>query len=151
MISAKQIKALRDKTGVSVADCRRALEASSGDEAKALEWLKTNSVKTAEKKGSRSLGAGAVASYIHSNGALGAIVELRSETDFVSKNEAFRALAEDLAMQVAATAPADVKELLEQPFIKEPSKTITDLVNTSIQKFGERIEIGRFNRLDTTD
>ncbi len=148
MVNVKQIKDLREKTGVSIADCRNALEASNGNEDKALEWLKTARIKTAEKKGSRALGAGAVASYIHSNGTLGALVELRSETDFVAKNEAFRSLAEDLAMQISATAPVDLKELLDQPFIKDPSQTINDLIKGSIQKFGERIEIGQFTRLD---
>ncbi|MEK7209243.1 MAG: elongation factor Ts, partial [Patescibacteria group bacterium] len=105
MTNIKQIKNLREKTGVSVAECRRALEAAAGDENRALDWLKTTSAKMADKKNSRTLGAGAVASYIHSNGTLGALVELRSETDFVSKNQAFRNLADELAMQVAATAP----------------------------------------------
>src|SRR3989344_3579107 len=106
MIDIKQIKKLREKTGIAVGECRRALEAAGGDENRALEWLKAASAKVADKKSNRTLGAGVVASYIHSNGTLGALVELRSETDFVSKNQAFRDLAGELAMQVAAAAPA---------------------------------------------
>lgn len=151
MIDTKQIKDLRAKTGVSVTDCRLALEASNGDEVMALEWLKAASAKTAKKKGFRALGAGAVASYIHSNGTLGAIIELRSETDFVAKNQDFRDFAGELAMQVAATGPATVEELLEQPFIKEPNQTVGDLVRSNTQKFGERIEVGRFARFDARD
>ena len=148
MVSTKQIKDLRAKTGVSVTECRRALEASDGDEVMALEWLKAASAKTAEKKGFRALGAGTVASYIHSNGTLGALIELRSETDFVSKNEDFRGFAGELAMQVAATGPVTVEELLAQPFIKEPNQMVGDLIRSSTQKFGERIEVGRFARFD---
>jgi len=148
MISVKQIKDLRSKTGVSINECRQALEASAGDEVKALEWLKAASLKTASKKGGRTLGSGTVASYIHSNGMLGSLVELRSETDFVSKNQDFRDLANELAMQIAATAPATPEELLEQPFIKEPNQTVGDLIRLGIQKFGERIEIGGFSRFD---
>lgn len=148
MTSIKQIKNLRQKTGVGVAECRRALEASDGDERAALAWLAAASAKTAAKKGARSLAAGAVASYIHANGTLGSLVELFSETDFVSKNHDFQTLVSELAMQVAAAAPATVEELLAQPFIKEPDQTVGDLLRSGIQKFGERIEIGRFARFD---
>ncbi len=148
MISIKQIKDLRLKTGLPVADCRLALEASGGDLKQALTWLAAASQKTAEVKKVRALVAGAVASYIHSNGTLGALLELRSETDFVSKNSDFRLLADDLAMQVAAVAPANLEELLAQPFIKEPAQTVGELVRLNGQKFGERIEIGRFTRYE---
>jgi len=148
MISIKQIKDLRVKTGVSVIECRQALEAAGGDAKQALAWLAAASHQTAEKKKARALGAGAVASYIHSNGALGVLLELRSETDFVSKNSDFRLLAEDLAMQVAATAPPTIEELLVQPFIKEPAQTVGELIRLNGQKFGERIEVGRFIRYE---
>lgn len=148
MINVKQIKVLRSKTGVSINECRQALEATAGDEVKALEWLKQASLKTASKKSGRALSSGVVASYIHSDGLLGSLVELRSETDFVSKNQDFRDLASDLAMQIAATAPATSEELLEQPFIKEPSQTVGDLIRRGGQKFGERIEVANFCRFD---
>ena len=151
MIDIKQIKKLREKTGIAVGECRRALEAAGGDENRALEWLKAASAKVADKKSRRALVAGAVASYIHSNGTLGALVELRSETDFVSKNQAFRDLAGELAMQVAAAAPATIEELLVQPFIKEPNQTVDDLLRAGVQKFGERIVVGRFARFDAKE
>lgn len=148
MISIQLIKNLRKKTGISVAECRRALEASHGDEQQALDWLKISSKRVAGKKEERTLGAGVVSAYIHTNGTLGAMVELRAETDFVAKNHDFRLLADNLAMQIAAAAPTTVVELLDQPFIKEPNQTISELVTASIQKFGERVEISRFARFD---
>jgi elongation factor Ts len=96
----------------------------------------------AAKKADRELGAGAVASYIHQGAQVGALVLLSSETDFVSKNEAFVALARDIAMHAAAMRPADVAELLEQPFIKDSTKTIGNLILEATQKFGERVEVG---------
>ena len=148
MVTIEQIKSLREKTGVSVAICREALISAGGDETKALASLKESGAKMVEKKSGRRLGSGTVTSYVHSNRLLGAMLELMSETDFVAKNEDFRLLAEDLAMQVVATAPEATKDLLEQPFIKDPVKTVADLIRDSIQKFGERIEIGRFVRFD---
>ncbi|MEK7622195.1 MAG: elongation factor Ts [Patescibacteria group bacterium] len=148
MITAKQIKVLRDRIGISIAECKRALEASAGNEEQAIAWLKQEGSKIADKKSVRTLGAGAVSAYIHSTHTLGALVELRSETDFVAKNEEFRLLADDLAMHIAALEPQNVAELLEQPFVKNPNQTVADVVKAAIQKFGERIEIGAWHRLD---
>ncbi len=168
MISAEQVKELRDKTGVSVMQCRKALEEAKGDMEKAITILRQKGADIAAKKGARSLGAGTIQSYIHANGAVGAIVELSSETDFVSKNEEFKKAAYDIAMQVAATNPeflseSDITEeaktrgvdkervLLEQPFIKDPQLTVRDLVNLLVQKFGEKVEVRRFVRFSTGD
>ena len=104
-ITTKEIKSLRDLTGVSVMQCKGALEESGGDMAKAILILKKKSSDIATKKGSRELGSGTVASYIHSNGNIGAMVLLSCETDFVAKNEEFKMLAYDIAMQVTATNP----------------------------------------------
>jgi elongation factor Ts len=104
-ISMDLIKALRDETGVSVMQCKKALEDSKGDREKALMALRKKSGEIAAKKGDRTLGAGVVAAYIHSNGTVGAMVELSCETDFVAKNEEFKKLAYDLAMHVAAVSP----------------------------------------------
>ncbi len=188
-ITTTTIKELRDKTGVSVMQCKKALEEAGGDVAKAEVILKKHSAAAADKKADRSLAAGAIGSYIH-DGAVGAMVLLSCETDFVAKNPEFVALARELAMQVAATAPAyvtteeiapEAKEaatavfrkevadkpaemqekilegklgsyfrdqvLLEQPFIKDESKTVRDLLNEATQKFGERVEVSRFARL----
>ncbi len=141
-ISPEQVKELRDKTGVSMMECKKALEESGGDVAKALEVLSKRAAVTAGKKSDRTLAAGTVQSYIHNTGQMGSLVLLLSETDFVSKNEEFVALARDIAMHAAAMRPADVAELLTQPFIKDPAKTIQDLISGATQKFGERIEVG---------
>lgn len=145
MITTEQIKELREKTSISVAECKKALEAAGGDMDKALEELKARGAAIMAKKGDRELAAGAVAAYIHS-GTIGALVELHAETDFVAKNEGFVTLANDLAMQVAAMDPANIDELLTQPFIKDGGVTIGDLVKNAVQKFGERIEVIRFSR-----
>ncbi len=149
MISTEQIKELREKTGISIAQCKKALEDSGGDMVKALDFLKAKGAEVADKKMSRELHAGAVSSYIHSTGNMGALLEIHSETDFVAKNPEFRALASDIALHIAAMEPKTVEELLAQPFVKEPSLTINDLVKNHIQKFGERIDVVRFVRFDT--
>lgn len=146
MITTEQIKKLRDATGLSLQQIRVALEEAGGDEGKAMELLKAKSADIAAKKGDRNLNAGTVAAYIHSGETVGAMVELMCETDFVAKNPEFKAAAKEIAMHVAAMNPADVGELLEQAFIKNPSSTIGQLVNGLVQKFGERTEIGRFAR-----
>lgn len=178
-------------TGVSIMQCKKALEEAGGDLAKAEVILKKHSAASAEKKADRSLAAGAIGSYIH-DGAVGAMVLLSCETDFVAKNPEFIALAREIAMQVAATGPAyttteeispEAKEaatavfekevvgkpaemqakilegklssyfqdqvLLEQPFIKDETKKVRDLLNEATQKFGERVEVTRFARLST--
>lgn len=145
MITTEQIKELRDKTGVSIAECKKALEQADGDMQKALAILSERAAASAEKKGDRELGAGTVAAYVHSNKQVGALVVLSCETDFVSKNEEFTALAYDIAMHISAMRPADKVELLGQYYIKDPSKTIADLVSAAVQKFGERTEITGFS------
>lgn len=109
-ISTEQVKKLRDETGVSVMQCRKALEEAGGDEEKAKIILRKISKLSAEKKSDRNLGAGTVASYVHSNGTVGTMVELLCETDFVARNEEFRTLARDIAMHIAALAPEFVKK-----------------------------------------
>lgn len=147
MISAQDIKSLREETGFSFAQCKKALEDSGGDKGKALASLKSQGEAIAEKKSDRAQNAGVVSAYVHSTGSLGALVILLSETDFVAKNPDFKALAYDIAMHVAAQAPEDMSALLAQPFIKDPEKTVADLVRDAVQKFGENISISRFERL----
>jgi len=146
MITTENIKALRDETGLSVMQCQKALEAAGGDRLKALEILKEKGAEIASKKKDRTLGAGTVAAYIHSGETVGAMVELLSETDFVAKNPEFKAVAKDIAMHIAAMNPQDTDELLTQPFIKSSGETIGEIINGTIQKFGERTEIGKFTR-----
>lgn len=145
MVTNEQIKELREKTGISVAECKKALVEAEGDMQKALEVLGARAAASAAKKADRALGAGTVAAYIHGGGAVGAMVQLSSETDFVSKNEEFVALARDIAMHAAAMRPADTAELLTQQFIKDPSKTVADLISGATQKFGERVELSQFS------
>ena len=146
MINAQQIKELRDKTGVSVSVCKKALEEAGGDMGKALAVLQRESAKSAEKKADRALGSGVIEAYVHNNKKVGVILELKSESDFVSGNEEFRNLAKDIAMHIAASAPSDSNELIGQPYIKNPSVTIKELLNQAVQKFGEKIEVSRFAR-----
>jgi len=140
-ITSEMVKELREKTGVSVMECKKALTEVQGDMAKALEVLGLRAAAAVGKKAGRTLGAGAVASYTHNTGQVGSLVLLSSETDFVSKNEEFVALARDIAMHAAAMRPASVEELLAQPFIKDQSKTVAGLISAATQKFGERIEV----------
>jgi elongation factor Ts len=150
MVTTDQIKELREKTGISLAQCKKALEDSAGDLDKALAALHEQGAAIVEKKAARTLAAGKVSAYIHSNGNMGALVEVHSETDFVAKNPEFRGLADDLAMHIAAMQPADLAEMMEQPYVKDPSQTVKDLIQNFVQKFGERIEVIRFARFDTS-
>ncbi len=145
-IAIDLIKELREKTSVSVMQCKKALEEAGGDIKKAEVILKKNSAATVLKKAERLLKAGTIGFYLHDNN-IGAMVLLSSETDFVAKNPEFEALARELAMQVAAMNPENVEELLEQPFIKDETKIIRDLLNEATQKFGERIEASQFVRV----
>lgn len=109
MITTEQIKKLRDETGVSIMQCRKALEEAKGDMAKAIVILQKLSKGSAQKKSDRALGAGTVASYIHSTGNVGSLVMLASETDFVSKNQEFINLARDIAMHITASNPQFIR------------------------------------------
>lgn len=192
MISLSQVKELRDKTGISIMQCQKALEDANGDMEKAMVILQKKGAEIANKKSDRALGAGIISSYIHSTGTTGAMVELWCETDFVSKNEEFKTLARDIAMQIVATNPEFVdqtqispeakekakevfikevegkpenmkeqilegklsaffkdKVLMEQAFIKNPDLTVTQMLQTATQKFGEKVQIGKFTRFST--
>ncbi len=157
-ITTELVKELRDKTGVSVMQCKKALEEAGGDMEKATAILMSKSAEQALKKADRTLGAGCIGTYVHSTGTIGVMVELLCETDFVAKNDEFKVLARDIAMHVSATDPKFLKPedagadaepeavLLTQPFIKNPEVTITNLVQQATQKFGEKIEVSRFVR-----
>lgn len=123
MITTEQIKELREKTGVSVMQCKKALEEAGGDIAKAVILLRKISGTIAEKKADRDLAAGAVVSYIHGNNSVGAMVLLSAETDFVAKNEDFKRLGYDIAMHIAAQAPAYIRR---EDIPESEMKTIVD-------------------------
>lgn len=191
-----EIKALRDMTGISIMQCKKALEEAGGDQEKALMILRKKGSDAASKKADRELGSGVVSAYIHNNSAVGTMVELSCETDFVAKNEEFKALAYDIAMHATAMRPryvsesditeddrakaleffkeevgasgkpADIQEkmlkgkldtyfgeqtLLAQPFVKDDTRTIKEVIDAAIQKFGERIEVRRMTRFAVSE
>ena len=163
-ISAADVKALRDRTNAGVMECKRALEEAGGDTDRALQLLQEWGAARAEKRAERETSQGLVESYIHAGGRIGALVEVNCETDFVARTDTFRNLAHDLAMQVAANASTvSVSEedlpsgaegspeelcLLRQPFIKDPSKTIDDLVKEVAAQTGENVRVRRFARFE---
>lgn len=146
MVTAKTIKNLRDKTGVSIMLCKKALEEAGGDIDKAVLVLRKQGLKIAEKKAERTMQAGTVNCYIHSNKQVGVLIEARSETDFVAKNDGFQSFVYDIAMHIAAMDPENIEELMEQPYIKNQDIKVGDYLNDTIQKFGENIKIARFMR-----
>src|SRR3972149_7279873 len=125
--SMKDLKKLREETGARVMDAKKALEEAKGNFAKAKQLVEEKGLARAEKTADRETKAGYVASYVHNNGQVASLVEMVCETDFVAQNEEFRALGRDIAMQVASMSPKDVKELLEQEFIRDDSQTIERL------------------------
>lgn len=144
----EDIKRLRELTGSSIALCKQALEETRGDKEKALDALKVSSRAIAEKKISRSTGAGVVEAYVHGNGRVGVLVELRSETDFVARNESFKALAHDIALQVASMDPENISSLLSQLYVKDPSITVEEFIKQNSGNFGEKIEVAKFARFE---
>lgn len=146
MITTAEIKALREETGLSIMECQKALEEALGNKDKAILLLKEKGAEIAAKKSDRTLGAGVIVSYIHTGEAVGVMLEFLCETDFVAKNPEFKSVARDISMHIAAMSPSDTAELLGQPFIKDPGRKVSDLVNNTVQKFGERAEVGRFVR-----
>ena len=195
-ISAEQVKELRDRSGVGMMDCKKALMESDGDLEKAFDYLRKVGVAKAQKKEGRSTKEGSIISYIHPGSKLGVLVELNCETDFVAKTDDFLQLGRDVAMHVAAANPISVnpddisddilnrekeiyldqakssnkpdniiekmvegrvqkfyKEnvLLEQVFVKDPNKTIKDIITDTIGKLGENIVVSRFQRFQLGD
>jgi len=194
-ITASAVKELREISGCGMMDCKKALVACEGNMDKAVDWLREKGLAKAAKKAGRIAAEGIVESYIHMGGKIGVLVEVNCETDFVAKTDDFKALAHDIAMQIAAAKPTYVgreevdaneiahereillaealndpkpkprniidkmvdgriekyyKEvcLMEQPFVKDPDKTVADLINEKIAKIGEKISIRRFARYE---
>ena len=160
-ISVDLIKALRQRTSAGVMDSKRALEEAGGDVDRAEEILREQGIASAAKKAGRETSEGLVETYVHSGGRIGAMVELNCETDFVARTPEFRELAHDVALQVAAMSPQyvdaeDIPEgepaepeescLLRQPFIKDTTRTVGDLVTETVGRLGENIRIRRFSR-----
>ena len=162
-ITKEMIKSLREQTGAGIMDCRGALIGCGGNVEKALEVLKEKGLLKAQKKSERTTSQGLVEAYIHTAGRIGAMVEVNCETDFVARTDEFKGLAHCLAMQVAAMDPLYISEkdipedkeavaaeacLMEQPYIKDPTKTIKDIITEIIAKTGENIRVSRFIRYE---
>lgn len=148
MITIEQIKQLREETGLSISECKKALEKANGNVQIAKEELRKLGIEVAQKRKLKEAGEGLVESYIHTTGKLGAIIDVRCETDFVARSPEFKALCHELAMQVASMDPGSVQELLEQPYIKDPSRQVKDIVTDAIAKLQENIVIKRFSRFE---
>ena len=162
-ISATQVKELRERTGAGIMECKSALEEAEGDIERAMAVLQTRGLAMAEKRAHRETTQGLVECYIHAGGRIGAMVEVNCETDFVARTDDFKTLAHELAMQVAATNPLSVSEedlptgaegdpaelcLLRQPYIRDNSRTVDDVVKDVIAKTGENIRVRRFSRFE---
>ena len=190
-INANLVKQLREKTGVGMMECKSALVEARGDAAEAEKILRKRGVATAAKKAGRATGEGAVASYIHTGGKIGVLVEINCETDFAARNEDFQSLVHEIAMHIAAAAPRFVRReevtedvlayereiardqaaksgkpaaiiekmvdgrldkfyaencLLEQPFVKDPERTVGQLITDRVSRIGENIQVARFAR-----
>ena len=151
------IKELREKTGAGIMECKKAIDDAVGDLARAEQLIKERGLAMAEKKAGREAGQGLIDSYIHA-GRIGAMIELNCETDFVARTDDFRQLAREIAMQVAATNPSRISSaetsadgdvpLVDQPYIRDPSKTVQDLLNETIARVRENIVIRRFARFE---
>ncbi len=162
-ISLELIKELREQSGAGIMQCRNALEKHEGNREKALEYLKEQGLLKAKEKAERTAAEGLIEAYIHTGGRVGAMIELNCETDFVARTDEFKALAHNLAMQVAAMNPqfiaeadipkkADVEPqaacLLRQPYIKDQEQTIEDIITDTIARVGENIKVSRFARFE---
>ena len=167
-MSADTIKELREATGCGIMDCKKALDEAKGDMKKAKELLRERGLQMALKKADRAAREGRVEAYIHNGSKIGVLLEVNCETDFVGRSDDFMQFTKDVAMHIAAMAPKYVKKddvsaevlgkeedqagflkasvLLEQPFVKDASKSVQDLLNELVAKIGENIVIGRFVR-----
>ena len=192
-VSAKDVKALRDRTGAGMMDCKKALEETGGDMEAAIDYLRSKGAARAAKRAEKAANEGTVGHYIHHGGRIGVLVEVNCETDFVANTDDFQGLARDLAMHIAAASPLAVQEddiaadvvererqvyleqvrgegkpeniqekivegklrkffeeatLLKQPFVKNPEKTVEELITEVSAKTGEKIEVARFVRYE---
>ncbi len=162
-ISVEAVKEVRAQTSAGMLDCKKALQQASGDVNGAIEALRQKGFAMAEKRASRAVSEGVVAAYLHHNNRVGALVELNCETDFVARTEEFRRLAYDIAMHVVAASPSYLSPdefsadcngspedicLLAQPYVRDPSKTVADVITETIARTGENIRIGRFARIE---
>ena len=148
-VTAAMVKELRERTNAGMMDCKKALLAADGDMDKAIDWLREKGLAQAAKKASRVAAEGVVAQYVTPCGCTGVIVEVNCETDFVAKTDNFAAFANNVAKHIAKANPADVDELMNQKFVDDETKTISDLVSEATVAIGEKISVRRFARFQT--
>ena len=161
-VTAEQVRTLRERTGAGIMDCKNALEASNGDLEKAAESLHAKGLAQAAKRADRATNQGLVEAYVHTGGRVGAMVELGCESDFVARTDEFKELAHNIAMQVAAMGAEYVDEsdipegnflpvsqisLMQQPFIKDNSSSVEEIIKETAAKLGENVRVLRFSRL----
>ena len=149
MVTASQVKELREKTGAGMMDCKKVLTETDGDMEKAAELLRERGITKAAKKSSRVAAEGLVEAYLSDDKKVGAIIEVNAETDFVGKNEEFRKFVKDAVKQVALNNPKDVEDLLAQKSIEEPELTVKEVLTNKIATIGENLTIRRFVRFET--
>ena len=162
MVTVDLIRTLREQTGAGIMECKQALQASEGDLAKAAEALRQKGFSQVEKRSGRATNQGLVDAYIHTGGRVGAMVEIGCETDFVARTDEFKDLAHNIATQVVAMAPVYLDEseitaedsrpvaqvsLLQQPYIKDNSSSVGEVVKELAAKMGENVRVLRFTRL----
>ncbi len=146
--TAKDVADLRGRTGAGMMDCKKALTATNGDIEKAIDFLREKGLAAAAKKQSRIAAEGLVGSYVCTKCNTGALVEVNCETDFVAKTDKFKALLEEVAIQVIKKNPADVEELLKQTYYKDETTTVEALVTAATAEIGEKISVRRFVRYE---
>jgi len=162
-ITTDRVRELRDQCGAGIMDCRKALLEAEGNTERALQIIKQQGLLRAKKKAERATNQGVIEAYIHAGGRIGAMVEVNCETDFVARTEEFKELAHHLAMQVAAMSPQFISEeelpedsdtdpqtacLLLQADIKDPSRTVQDIITETIAKVGENIKVSKLARFE---
>ena len=141
------IQKLREVTGAGVMECKRAFTDAKGDFEEAKKLIHERGLVKVEKRSGRETGAGLIESYVH-NERIGVLVDVRAETDFVVRSEPFRALVHELAMQLAAMPAENVEAFLVQPYIRDETKTVHDLVKDVIARVGENVRVNGFSRLE---
>lgn len=146
-MTVNDIQRLREATGAGVMECKKALVDAKGDFEQAVKLINERGLVKAESKSGRATGVGLLESYIH-NSRIGVLMELRCETDFVAHTDPVKELSKNLVMQIAAMNPANIEDLLRQPFIKDEKMTIEALIKSVIAKVGENIKIERFCRYE---
>ena len=149
MVTAQQVKSLREKTGAGMMDCKKVLTETNGDMDKAIELLRERGIAKAAKKSDRVAAEGIVAACVSDDKKVGAVVEVNAETDFVAKNDEFKAFVSDVVKQIVEKNPKDVEELLEQKSIAENDKTVSEVLTNKIATIGENISIRRFKRFES--